>query len=215
MTTTDAPDVDQQGYHGVIYVPLDEIVSADVNPKEHDIPLIKRMLRKFGMGELPLRDERTGKLVAGHGRLEALRESHHDRQIPPKGIRVLDDGRWAMPMLTGWASESDDHARAYLVGSNQSTTVGGWDHRQLAEMLRDVDDVQLLDVTGFEESDIVALERALEDEGHRYGSGDDEGEEGDVLGLHTVVISCKTEAEQAKVLAQCTKQGWHAAAVTR
>jgi len=45
------------------YVPLDEIVEADVNPKLHDLDAIDRSIDRLGFGEPPLLDMRTGRLV--------------------------------------------------------------------------------------------------------------------------------------------------------
>lgn len=210
--STDA-DTDE-GYHSVVYVPLDEIVPADVNPKEHNGPLIQRMLSKFGMGELPLRDERTGKLVAGHGRLEGLQALHKAGKPRPRGIKLLDDGRWAMPMNTGWRSESDDHAKAYLLGSNQSTTAGGWDVAQLVEMLEEMDDVHMIDLTGFEQKELAEMQAALSDEdtGPTFGDADDDQL---LPESRTVTIKCNTEMDQQEILQACLERGWDAAAVTK
>ena len=65
----------------VEYVPLGEIVGADVNPKDHDIGQIYQSMKRFGFTSPVMLNEQTGKLMAGHGRLETLamlkREINH------------------------------------------------------------------------------------------------------------------------------------------
>lgn len=148
----------------VDYLPLDEITPATRNPKAHDDAGISRSIGHFGMGELPLIDERTGRLVAGHGRHAHLVRACEDGKEPPDGVRVDEDGRWLMPVVRGWASRSDDDAEAYLVASNQLTTKGGWNDHLLAEVLHDLGDAQMLELTGYEIGDLESLEFLLRDD---------------------------------------------------
>jgi ParB-like chromosome segregation protein Spo0J len=132
------------------YMALDELQPADINPKRHSGE-IDRSFERFGYTEPVLLDERTGKLIAGHGRLEALKGRREAGQAPPDGI-----GKdWTVPVVRGWKSQNDDEAAAALVASNQLTTLGGWDDRELFEVLNSLDD---LDGVGFtlEELDEIA-----------------------------------------------------------
>jgi ParB-like chromosome segregation protein Spo0J len=61
------------GGRWIDYVPLDEIAEAHRNPKLHDRRGIRASVTRFGFVEPITIDERTGRLVAGHGRLEQLR----------------------------------------------------------------------------------------------------------------------------------------------
>jgi DNA modification methylase len=121
----------------VEYVKLSDVVPADRNPKTHDIGEIQNSLRRAGFGEAPMRDDRTGKLVAGHGRLEALTKMKEAGEPPPSGVRIVGD-EWAMPVQVGWASKNDREAEAYLLASNETTTRGGWDTKELSNVLRDL-----------------------------------------------------------------------------
>src|SRR5690242_1392328 len=92
----------------VEYVRLDELRPAPRNPKTHDSEGINRSISHFGLAELPLLDERTGLLVAGHGRLDELKRIHgNGSATPPDGLRVDADGMWLVPVIRGWASRSD------------------------------------------------------------------------------------------------------------
>lgn len=65
------------------YLPLDEIERATVNPKGHDKVGISASVERFGVVEILVVDERTGRLVSGHGRLDALLAAHAEGTPPP------------------------------------------------------------------------------------------------------------------------------------
>lgn len=135
------------------YVPLAEVVRAPRNPKGHNAEMIAASVSRFGVVETPAVDERTGRLVAGHGRLDDWQARKAAGEDPPDGIDVSPDGDWLVPVQRGWASRSDADAEAYLVVSNQSTIVGGWDDEGLAQLLADLrdQDPDLLALTGFDD----------------------------------------------------------------
>ena len=151
------------------YVPLDELVPADSNPKDHDAQLLDTSLEDHGYVEPINEDGRTGKLIAGHGRLEALRRAEEQgppdawggEQWPPEGIEVGEDGRWLVPVVKGWRSRDDRQARAYLVVANRATERGGWKRRELAEYLHaqtELDqEAAALERMGFADTEYEAL----------------------------------------------------------
>jgi hypothetical protein len=145
----------------VAYVELAEIKLAPRNPKKHDVPGIASSISHHGLGEIPMRDERTGRLVAGHGRIEAIEQAWEQQEDPPEGVRVNEHGRWLVPVLAGWASKSDMDAEAYLVGSNEWTIRGGWNPSELADVLLDLGHADLLEVAGYTEDDLAGLISAL------------------------------------------------------
>lgn len=55
------------------YMGLGEIPPAERNPKAHALGLLILSIGRFGFCEPALLDERTGRLIGGHGRLEAVR----------------------------------------------------------------------------------------------------------------------------------------------
>jgi hypothetical protein len=156
----------------VEYVRLDEIKFALRNPQGHDDAGIDRSIGHFGLAELPLRDDRTGRLVAGHGRHERLVAAREAGKEPPDGVEIDDDGMWMMPVISGWASRSDDDAEAYVLASNRLTEKGGRDERLLGEMLGDLRDSDMLELTGYDFQDHDALVALLNSP--IYGGGDDE-----------------------------------------
>lgn len=140
------------------YVDIDEIEAAPRNPKGHSAEMIDGSFTEHGFTEAALLDERTGRLVAGHGRLAGLRARRAADGEPPEGIVVRRDGRWLMPVQRGWASRDDAQAEAYLLMSNRATEAGGWDQVGLADVLTDLvsSDVPL-EASGFTDTDLSQL----------------------------------------------------------
>jgi hypothetical protein len=157
-------------------MPLDDIPRADRNPKAHDRPKIRASIEKFGCTWAGLLDERTGRLVAGHGRLAVLTDMRSAGVHPPDGVAERD-GEWLIPIVRGWASRSDAEAEAYLIADNRLSEIGGWDHRELAEVLDQIadDNPDLLQVTGYTSEDLADLlasfdaPPSLEDLADEYG----------------------------------------------
>lgn len=118
------------------WLPLSELERWPRNPKEHDIPALKDSLRRFGFIETPVKDERTGKLVAGHGRQEALVSMRDNGESPPNGIRVRkEDGEWLVPVLCGNSFPDDRTAEAYIMASNRLVELGGWNEALVQEIV--------------------------------------------------------------------------------
>lgn len=118
------------------YVPLAEIATWDRNPKDHDLPGLAASFERWGMTQPIVRDEATGRLVAGHGRLEVLAEKKANGEDPP--ARVTTNGKdWLIPVVCGVAFESEHEAEAYLLADNQLSIVGGWKEEELADLLRE------------------------------------------------------------------------------
>jgi hypothetical protein len=203
------------GPRWIDYVSLEEIPEAARNPKRHDKRGIRASVEAFGYVEPIVRDERTGRLVAGHGRLEQLRaleQREADKRRPkvPDGIRVAGDGRWLVPVVRGWASVDDAAAEAYLVASNRLTERGGWDDTGLAEVLAAVQDADpaLLALTGFDDAALAGLlESIAASSGAGPGTGDPDAlpvitadpvsQPGDVwqLGPHRLAVGDATHPE--------------------
>jgi len=159
---------------------LASITGADRNPKRHASTELGKSIGRFGYVEPVVLDERTGRLVAGHGRVEALRVERHKAGKPPEGV-VEKDGEWFLPVLRGWSSRSDAEASAYLVASNRLTELGGWDEAELGALLKELSEQQALEGVGFDEEQ---LREALDAAGLSADATDDEPvfeDEGDAL----------------------------------
>ena len=143
-------------------VPLDEVQEAEVNPKRHHSDL-GASIGRFGFADAPILDERTGRLVAGHGRLGQLRAMVERGETPPEGITQDERGAWLVPLQRGWSSRSDEEAAAFLVAHNRIGEAGGWDDAQLAELLGGLGDVEV-EGLGFLDGEVQEILDAVEPE---------------------------------------------------
>lgn len=156
-----APAPDEEAR--IEYIRLGDLQRWDRNPKDHDIPTIKRSINRFGFVMPILVDDRSSKIVAGHGRLDSLTELKAAGGDPPKRIKKAADGEWLVPILRGVTFNSDREVEAYLIADNQLTILGGWDAPGLASMLADLaaDGDQALIGTGFGQAELDALLTSL------------------------------------------------------
>ncbi len=145
-------------YHGarrIDYITIEHVRPAKVNPKYHAEAEIEASIMEVGYTTPAVLDERTGRLVEGHGRLAALFAIRDRGEDMPDGIEAAGNS-WAMPVVRGWASKNDAEAAAMLVASNQLPALGGWDDAGLLPMLEPLSDDLLL-TTGFTADDIMDL----------------------------------------------------------
>lgn len=141
------------------YMPLDELRRAPRNPKDHDLGFLARIMGKWGYTQPVLIDERTGALVAGHGRLDTLEGKRKLGDDPPENIEVGEDGRWRIPVIRGWASHDDADAEGYLLADNRANELGGWLEGELVEVLKGQAEAgtEVLEDTGFDHRDLRAM----------------------------------------------------------
>lgn len=148
----------------ISYLPIAELVEDPRNPKNHDDDAIDSSIGRFGMLDPIVRDERTGRIVSGHGRRRALAEMEAHGESAPEGVRVdPETGKWLVPVVTGWASRTDTEAAAALIALNRTTELGGWADEQLLELLDELsaEDDGLAGV-GYTDAEILALQKSLE-----------------------------------------------------
>lgn len=159
----------------IVYMDLRALTPAVRNPKDHDLPSLVASLRRYGWTAPAELDERTGRLVAGHGRREATMLMWENGEPPPAGVHVDDDGEWLVPVLRGWSSRNDTEAEAYIIAANKITEAGGWFLRDLAAILEDVvtTDAPLQETLGMTFEDIDALLARVDPE--TLGEQEDDG----------------------------------------
>lgn len=155
------------------YVDLDELVVAEANPKDHALGVIAANMAEHGLFDVvAIQDERTGRMLAGHGRREELLAERARGAPPPEGTIVTPEGRWLVPCLRGWASKDDDHARAAGTAHNQATTAGGWKRDELEDLVRHLNESSplLVPTLGFGDDELAEL--LAQPEPDRLGGGD-------------------------------------------
>ena len=145
------------------YHDVDELVPALRNPRRHELERLRESFRRFGFTIPPLIDERTGRLVAGHGRMQLLRHDHATGAEAPDGVRVEANGTWWVPVTHGWASTDDTEAEAMLIADNRLTEASGWDEEKLLGELRHQAETGGLVGIGYEPDDIDDLYAKLQE----------------------------------------------------
>jgi hypothetical protein len=141
---------------GVTYVALSEVQRWPRNPKKHDLPRLKASIVRHGFTVPLIRDERTGRLVAGHGRLEALQSLKDEGAKAPARV-LVKKGEWHVPVITGVEFASEKDAEDYLLSDNRLTELGGWDTVELVKMLRDDHSMEEIAAIGWSESEMRRL----------------------------------------------------------
>jgi len=146
------------------YQNLDEIIEADDNPKDHDLGVIYTSIKRFGFNNPIMMNESTGKLLAGHGRLQTLKMMRDNGEKAPDRIKVEKDTGdetieyWLVPVITGISIENVGEAQAYLLADNRITELGGWKPMDLMESLTDIiESTGSLDGTGYDLDDVETI----------------------------------------------------------
>ena len=146
------------------YENLDDIIQADTNPKDHDLGVLYQSMKRFGFTNPIIINESTGKLLAGHGRLQTLKMMRDNGEKAPDRIEVeLDTGDetieyWHVPVLYGVSIDNLAEAQAYLIADNRLTELGGWKPMDLMENLSEIlEETGNLDGTGYDLDDVETI----------------------------------------------------------
>tara|TARA_B100000424_G_scaffold192207_1_gene149819 strand:+ start:530 stop:1171 length:642 start_codon:yes stop_codon:yes gene_type:complete len=141
----------------VIFTKITEIKEADINVKDHDLGAIHESMNRFGFTSPLLLNEKTGQLVAGHGRLQALLQKKQLKEEAPANIKVDDNDDWYVPVIRGVSFKNEQEAQAYLIADNRLTELGGWNNDELVKELEKLAEQSSLDGTGFDLSNMQEL----------------------------------------------------------
>ena len=146
------------------YENLDDIIGADNNPKDHDLGVLYQSMKRFGFTNPIIMNESTGKLLAGHGRLQTLKMLRDNGEKAPDRIEVeVDTGDknieyWYVPVLYGVSIDNVSEAQAYLIADNRLTELGGWKPMDLMDSLTEIlEDTGNLDGTGYDLDDVETI----------------------------------------------------------
>jgi hypothetical protein len=111
------------------YIPISQAELFDNNAKLHNLDQIIESIARYGFKsackwEGTLNGGRGG-IVAGNGRVEALRVMEQRGDDLPIGIAQDETGEWCVPVLFGVEADSEAIARAYALDDNNLTLLGG------------------------------------------------------------------------------------------
>lgn len=111
------------------YIPLDQAVLWDRNPKRHSIGDLDASFDRYGFKMPPryephINGQGQGGIGAGNGRIKTLMMRRDQNRPPPRGILVRDD-QWLVPILFGVDADSQAAAEAFGIDDNNLTLSGG------------------------------------------------------------------------------------------
>jgi ParB/RepB/Spo0J family partition protein len=116
------------GARTLTYLSIADIKPDPRNPRKHSraqIQAIAKSIEAFGFNA-PILIDRRGQVLAGHGRLEA--------------VKLL--GLSEVPVIR-LEHLSEAQAKAYMLADNQLTDRSEWDDRELALHLKELSDLAL------------------------------------------------------------------------
>lgn len=148
-------------------VSIKDLVAADYNPRkdltkeDEAYRKLEQSIDEFGYVLPIIWNERTGRVVGGHQRLKVLK----------------DKGEEAVTVVAVNIGEAEE--KGLNVALNK--VKGEWDYEKLDTLLRELDDKDLLEATGFSVSDISVqewnnIEDLLKDGFGGAGEKEDESE---------------------------------------
>ena len=120
-------------------VKLEDLKPYEKNAKTHpqkQISILAKNIEKFGF-TTPVLIDKDNNIIAGHGRLEAL-----------KKLKRTEAPCVVMEDLT------DEEVKALRLADNKIAEMGEWDMKLATEELKGLDD-DLLDLTGFDKDLII------------------------------------------------------------
>jgi DNA modification methylase len=141
-------------------VPLDDLHQDPGNVRTHgerNMEAIRESLAQFGQVEPLVVQEKTGRVIGGNGRLEAMTQLGWDEC---EVVRLdLDDQR----------------ATALGIALNRTADLAGWDESGLATLLEALREEDALEGVGYTDDDLDELVKQLRDQEEADKDLDDDG----------------------------------------
>ncbi len=154
------------------------------NARRGDVDAIAKSLEINGQFQPIIYQASTRRVLVGNHTLQAAQKL-----------------RWA-EIHAAPVDVDDDHARKIVLAANRTSDLATYDMEALADLLREVDD---LEGTGFDDSDLTDL---LDEDDDL-----DEGPEPTSKTKLGVVIYTNTTDEQMELMARMLEEGWDARAL--
>jgi ParB-like chromosome segregation protein Spo0J len=122
----------------LIRLKVSEILPFKENPRSHgaeQLRLLRKSMEHYGLVSLPVVQAGTRRLIAGHGRIDALRSAgFKDREIPVLEVEM-----------------NDQDALAYTVIDNRTVDLSAWKMPELKSAMAELDDGAFdMELTGFD-----------------------------------------------------------------
>jgi len=177
-----------------------------VNAKEHDTGGLIVSMRRFGYIDPVVINGVTGRLIAGHGRIEALGWMERMGEGRPRGVDAGEDGEWVIEAVVVEIGEAEEAAA--VLALNRIGEIGGWDWNTVEEILRGIveDGGEVgLEGTGFDADDLQRIvEQNLADDGDSGAEGQELDEEIKDGVEYRIIV----EDADAELIEQLTEKGY-------
>ena len=164
---------------GYEVVPIATIKPHPRNPRQGNLDAIKSSVDVNGFFGAVVANKRTGHILAGNHRYLAAKSLGHED----------------IPVV--WVDVGEAEARRILLADNRTSDLGDYDSAVLASMLQGLHDDGGLLGTGYEEEDLVRL---LDELGHGFDDDNNTDPMLDDLEFR-IIIECKSEGDQAEIMA--------------
>lgn len=168
------------------YVPLDKIKKWPRNPRIHS-PRLGKLFEKYGFLKPLLLDEASGRLVAGHGRIDELIRKRDVGEDPPDGLKIIGT-QWRVPVLRGKSFASEKEAEEFLYDDNLSTDEASWVEEEFNDITKDLDLVI---------SDLTTVSDELDDTGMNIDDLDEIGD--DIEDLDEDITEAEEDKDESEV----------------
>lgn len=170
--------------------PVGKLKPAERNVRIHSPEQLRQLraaIQKWGFTK-PILVRHTGRIVAGHGRWEAAKL---------EGLKTV-------PVIVAPRSWTDAECRAYAIADNQLGLNSTWDDTLLSLELKELSTLKVeASDLGFNEKDLIELGNQFKSEGGT--ELDTSPQLGDLV--YQVIVSCRGEEDQRKLLARLEKEG--------
>ena len=166
----------------VQYVPIDEVIPYENNPRLNDsaVDAVANSISEFGF-KVPIIVDKDNVIVAGHTRLKAA-EKLGLTEVP---VTVASD-------LT------PEQVKAFRIADNKTAGLAEWDDAKLSEELKSLDKLFEMTDFGFGEFELQLLKADYTPEPYNDKEYDDyEQHEDEYLAKRRVIISYEPGQEQA------------------
>lgn len=173
-------------------VAVADLVLDPGNPRTHgkrNLDLIEASLAEFGQLEPLIVQAGTLRVIAGHGRIEALRKLG----VAKAEVRVVH-----VDEIT---------ARRLAVILNRSAELAGWDIDNLQAVLDDLEEVDIdAEAIGFSDEELEQLAKLADEEPEDRAAKTDAYAQ--LKDQYQVLVNCANEHEQKDLLQKLSDEGW-------
>lgn len=174
------------------------------NARTHSTEQVKQIMdaiKEWGFTN-PLLIDEQGNLIAGHGRLEAIKQLN---KVDFKDEPILE-----LPAIVV-KGLSDSQKKALIIADNQIALNAGWDYEVLALELKELESVNYdLDLLAFDNVDEL-LSGIINDSN---SESENELKEVEINRKYELLIKCKNESELEQAYNENVEKGYECKVLT-